>query len=107
MQLDVIRTVLFVDDEELLQTIQGLIKGVVEPLTEDDKEEKYHNTFGMSFEEWNQQFLDNADLKEFVPEYGTTLGEFRQKIWEAEQSEEMPIENLMTYLNQQINELEG
>jgi len=37
----------------------------------------------ISFNEWNKQFTDNGNLDDFIPEYGTTLGEFRKAIYEA------------------------
>jgi hypothetical protein len=37
-----------------------------------------------TFEEWNQQFEDQQDLSEFLPEFEMTLGSFRKQIWEAE-----------------------
>ena len=47
----------------------------------------------ISFEEWNKQFADNENLDDFIPEYGTTLGEFRKAIYEAEtDSNHMSIE---------------
>lgn len=36
-----------------------------------------------------------------------TLLEFRKSIWEAEQSEELPIEHLYEKLNQRIDELQS
>lgn len=38
----------------------------------------------LTFEEWNNQFTDNKDLDEFLPEYGMTLRKFRQKIYDTE-----------------------
>jgi hypothetical protein len=38
----------------------------------------------VSFEQWNEQFEDEADLSENLAEFDMTLGDFRKKIWEAE-----------------------
>ena len=49
----------------------------------------------IGFEEWNKQFTDNQDLDSFIPEYGTTLGEFRQTIYKAEiDDDEISMEEL-------------
>ncbi len=55
----------------------------------------------ISFEQWNNQFFDNCNLDDFIPEYGTTLREFRYRIYKAEMGEEMNLkefkENLKTW----------
>ena len=55
----------------------------------------------ISFEEWNKQFTNNKNLDEFIPEYGTTLQEFRQKIYETEIDEdEISFEELIEDIKQ-------
>ncbi len=44
-----------------------------------------------TFEQWNEQFTDNQNLNEFIPEYGTTLKEFRENIYKAEMSKGMTV----------------
>lgn len=43
----------------------------------------------ITFEQWNKQFTDKENLDDFIPEYGTTLREFRKGIFEAETGKEI------------------
>ena len=43
----------------------------------------------ITFKQWNKQFNDDKNLDDFIPEYGTTLREFRKGIFEAETGQEM------------------
>ena len=42
-----------------------------------------------TFEQWNEQFTDSKNLDDFIPEYGTTLREYRKGIYDAEIGNEM------------------
>lgn len=55
----------------------------------------------ISFEEWNNLFMEERDLNKFIPEYNMTLGEYRKKIYITEQGKDYSInqfiEKLETY----------
>ena len=53
-----------------------------------------------TFEQWNKQFADNQNLDDFIPEYGTTLREFRKGIYEAEMSGDMTMSEFKESLKQ-------
>ena len=52
------------------------------------------------FEEWCKQFSDDADLEEFLPEFGMTLRDFRKSIFESERSGWMTYEALGAAIQQ-------
>lgn len=58
------------------------------------------NDIDLSFEEWNDLFMEDTDLTKFIPEYDMTVGELRKKIYDAETSKNIPI-------NQFINKLKN
>lgn len=53
----------------------------------------------ISFEQWNKQFNDNRDLGEILPDLGISLGDYRKKIYDAEMSEDMTINEFKKSLN--------
>ena len=57
------------------------------------------NNNDLSFETWNSIFMEEKNLDEFIPEYDMTLGEYRRKIYQAEQGKSMPISKLIDKLN--------
>ena len=57
------------------------MKPISDPPIEDD-----FDATKLSFEEWNKQFSDEADLDEYLAEYGMTMGDYRRKIYESEKS---------------------
>ncbi len=57
------------------------------------EEEDFDATL-LTFEEWNEQFTDEGNLEEFIPEYGMTLREFRMGIYESERSGGITYEEL-------------
>ncbi len=82
----IFENILSVNNDKLLQKLSIFIK---EFISEYDKlNENAEDTETLSFNKWNEQFTDNRNLTEFIPEYGTTLKEFRKKIYEAETNEE-------------------
>ncbi len=53
-----------------------------------------------TFESWNEQFEDKRDLKEYIPEYGMTLGQYRKKIFDSEFSgDDMTLEEFFNSLD--------
>lgn len=57
----------------------------------------------VSFEQWNEQFEDEADLSENLADFDMTLGDFRKKIWEAEtESNNLSYEQSLNRLTQCI-----
>ncbi len=76
------KNILTINDKELLNDLQYII---LENISKNKKEEIEEPK---TFEEWNKQFIDNLDLDTFIPEYGTTLREFRRGIYDAEMSDD-------------------
>lgn len=83
-KLKLFKELITIDNENALKQIRTLVKTF---LPERDNKRQEPKT-EISFEEWNEQFDDNRDLHEFIPEYGTTLGEFRRGIYETEMDTE-------------------
>lgn len=89
-KLSLIQGLLLLQDETIINKIDGLIK---KGLSYTSNEKKV-----LSFDKWNEQFEDNADLNEFIEEYGMTLGEFRKATYEAEVGESMSLEEFFEVL---------
>jgi len=69
-----------VNDDDTLQKLYSIVHSFIENNNKSIKDKE------PSFEEWNEQFKDDLSLDNFIPEYGTTLKEFRMSIYEAETS---------------------
>lgn len=82
-KLSLIQGLLLLEDETIINKIDGLIKKGLS-YTSDEKKV-------LSFEVQNKQFEGNTDLNEFVEEYKMPLGEFRKATYEAEFSENMSL----------------
>ncbi len=80
----IVEEILAVNNKELLNELQYFITKSVSKYKKENENE-------LSFEQWNEQFIDDLNLDDFVPEYGTTLREFRKGIYEAEMSETIPV----------------
>jgi DNA replication protein DnaC len=67
---------------------------IVDKFTENSK----NDITNLSFEEWNDLFMEEKDLDEFISEYGMTLGEYRLKIYNAEKGNDYPINQFLEKL---------
>ena len=88
-KIAIFQSILSVNNEKILEQLQFLITSF---LSEQQKESSIEQQNELiSFEEWNKQFNDNRDLKEYIDEYAMTLGEFRRQIYEAEVGKSMTL----------------
>jgi len=91
-KIRIFKEIMPIENEQALEQIYQMVHRFLTDypeLIEDNNKVKQ-----LSFEEWNKQFTDDQDLDSFIPEYGTTLREFRQTIYEAEMGEEISMEEL-------------
>jgi len=86
-KIEIFKELLAVENENALDQIRSLIRTFL-PKKESSIQKKRKSNYEMSFEEWNEQFVSEQNLNEFIPEYGTTLKDFRQDIYEAEMDSE-------------------
>ena len=100
-KLQVFKEIMLVENELVLKQVYKMVHDFLA----DYKELPVESLKGgkISFEEWNKQFIDNKDLDVFIPEYGSTLREFRKSIYESEMNnDEMSInefkESMKTWL---------
>ena len=107
LKLDLIQATLEIQQPELLEKITGYVQDVLNNGhgKQGTEEEGEFDANELSFEEWNKQFGDGQNLDEHVPEHGMTLGESRRKIYDAERSEERPIEEFFDFIDKRRNEL--
>ncbi len=56
----------------------------------------------LTFEEWNDLFMEERDLNENIPEYNMTLGEYRKKIYNAEKEKSYPINQFLEKLENYV-----
>ena len=83
-KLELFKELISIENENAIKQIHAFVRTF---LPENEKKQAKVKPY-ISFEEWNEQFTDNQNLNEFIPEYGTTLKEFRKGIYEAELDEE-------------------
>ena len=88
-KIEVLKEIMLVDDELVLKQIHKMLSLFLADYRK--VSEKLKETEIISFEEWNKQFTDNGNLDDFIPEYDTTLGEFRKAIYEAEMGKTRPL----------------
>ncbi len=83
--------ILSVKNEQKLNKLFLIVDKFITDMQDSDTE--------LSFETWNQKYMNNHDLDEYIPEYQMTLGEYRQKIFKSETSKTHPIENFIEKLD--------
>ncbi|RLD57955.1 MAG: hypothetical protein DRJ05_08850 [Bacteroidetes bacterium] len=89
-KLQVFKEILPLENEYALKQVYKLVHSF---LIEYRKNlEKSNKSKELGFDEWNKQFEGHQDLDSFLPEYGTSLQEFRKLIYEAEVGEEITME---------------
>lgn len=97
-KLDIIQGFLLLRDAQVVSAIESLIK---ESLQAEEEKRNAETIDTERFEEWNEQFENEAlEMQDFLPEYETSLMEYRQRVWEAERSEEIPVETFFETLEQ-------
>ena len=105
LKLSMIQSILEIQEPDLLQRAAKVLQKMLNGISVQEEEDEEFDANKMSFEEWNKQFIDGQPLDEFVPEHGMTLGAFRKQIYEAERSEERPIEEFFDFLDKRIDGL--
>lgn len=108
LQLQLIQYILKINNLGILKTFIKIAKSFSgkENLPEEDKDDYIHPK-GIPFEVWNKQFGDEDQQDVFDKALGTTLRAFRKSIWEAEQSKELPIEQLYQHINTRLDEFQS
>jgi len=107
LQVQLIQYILKINNLGILKTFIKIAKSFSGKENLPEEEDDYIHPKGIPFEVWNQQFGDEDKLDVFDEENGMTLRAFRESIWEAEQTKELPIEQLYEHLNQRIDELQS
>lgn len=107
LQLQLIQYILKINNLGILKTFIKIAKHFSIQGKSPEEQDEYIHPKGISFEVWNQQFGDKEQLDIFDKDIGMTLRAFRKSVWEAEQSEELPIEKLYEHLNQRFDELKS
>ncbi len=91
-KLQVLKEIMLIENEHAIKQIHAFVHTFYSELQNISRVTSKNTSEFLSFEEWNKQFSDNQSLDDFIPEYGSTLREFRQKIYEAEKGEEMSMQ---------------
>lgn len=94
--------ILDIENESIINKLFTIVDKYVTKKKEDEIDIENIDVSSLSFEEWNEYFMENRDLKEYIPEYDMTLGEYRKKIYEAEVSESFPVENFFKKLESYV-----
>ena len=85
----IFENILSVNNDKLLQKLSIFIKEFISEYENLDENKSEKNI--ESFEKWNEQFTDDRNLNEFIPEYQMTLEDFRRQIYESETGETIPL----------------
>ena len=94
----IFENILAVNNKKMLFQLQYLITNFIsenEIINVENKE-----IDNISFEEWNKQFTNERDLNDFIPEYGMTVGNFRNQIYEAEFGNSMSLNEFENKVSQ-------
>jgi cytoplasmic iron level regulating protein YaaA (DUF328/UPF0246 family) len=100
-KLKIFENILAINNENLLNDLQIYITKQISEYKKVKKTESKNET--ISFEKWNEQFTDDRNLDDFIPEYGMTLREFRQDIYNAETGNGMTINEFENRVKQWKN----
>lgn len=92
-KLLLLQKIMSIQNEKKLKQIVFIINKV----TQNSKDK-----VDISFEEWNSLFMEENDLNEFIPDYNMTLGDYRKKIYEAEMSQTLPLDDFLTKLEKYV-----
>ena len=57
---------------------------------------------GLTFEEWNELFMQEKNLDDYIPEYEMSLREYRMKIFNAEKGKSYPINQFLKKLENYV-----
>ena len=95
LKSSIAKIIMQINDKDALNIIKVFISDFAATKKNTKTETNIKEEFDASkltFEGWNRQFTDYGSLDDYLPEYGMTLKEFRQKIYNAEKSPSYPIE---------------
>jgi replication initiation and membrane attachment protein DnaB len=91
LKIELLKEIMNLESEEAIKKIYRTVQNFASK--QKNKELKNEK---ISFEEWNRQFTDNQDIDEYIEEYGMSLREYRQTIYEAEtDDDEIDFEELL------------
>ncbi len=96
-KISLFQKIMTIENEKVLSSLSKLIDKLVT-----GKQSEDISIDGLSFEEWNELFMEQKDLQSFIPEYNMTLREYRKKIFEAEKSKSYPIEQFLKKLESYV-----
>ena len=90
-KISLAQTILALNDTNKMFRIQTFIQEVLTDISEQktQKQENEYDAKLLSFEQWNEQFDDEYNLNDFIPEYGMTIRDFRLQIYNSEQEQGM------------------
>ncbi|NOX47885.1 MAG: hypothetical protein GXO89_12995 [Chlorobi bacterium] len=84
-KISLVQTILSIKDVGFVTPIEKYIKELIKTENEGAKgAEANFDAKLMTFNEWNNQFRDDCDLDDCIPEYGMTLHDFRLKTYNPE-----------------------
>lgn len=96
-KISLFQKIMTIENEKVLSSLSKLIDKLVT-----GKQSEDISIDGLSFEEWNELFMEQTDLQSFIHEYNMTLSEYRRKIFEAEKSKSYPIEQFLKKLESYV-----
>lgn len=98
-KISLAQTILALNDITKMYQIQSYVNQILKEQPVNDNEDDEYDAKKLSFEEWNEQFEDNLNMDDMIPEYGMTLKEFRLKIYNSERQEGMSKEEFLNKVN--------
>ncbi len=94
--------ILSIENENIINRLSLLIEKITNKNQYKEIDLESIDIETISFEDWNELFMEKRDLNEYIPEYDMTLGEYRKKIYSAELSESFPVEKFFKKLESYV-----
>ena len=95
-KISLAQTLLSLRDIDKFYRIQAYIQ---ELLKEQEVQDEDFDAKRLSFSEWNEQFDNEHNLTDFIPEYGMTVLDYRLKIYNSEREVGMSKDEFVNKLN--------
>ena len=92
-KLKLFQKIMSIENEQILNKLFIITDKFIATKTTNESQDELENIDikELSFEEWNELFMQEKDLDEYIPEYDMTLHDYRMKLYRAEQGKSYPI----------------
>jgi len=103
-KLKLFQKIMSIENEKILNKLFIITDKILAKQTSDSSLSDIDNIEinELTFEEWNELFMQEKNLDEYIPEYEMSLREYRMKIFKAEQAKSYPINQFLKKLEKYV-----